>query len=315
MSVDDDLAELNRLAGETLKRSKSLVQIATKRDPRRLELPVSIQRESANRKLAPQRRVLANNGRIRNEPVGPFVVSTYVSIAATCPTTCPFRSGGCYAIAGSAHLNGHALDRAAKGWPADEVSMAEARAIDALWREGVPQDGAAGGRDLRLHVAGEVSSARGAQAIGEAVDRYVARGGGRAWTFTHRWREITRARWGRKLSVLASCETVADVELALERGYVPAVTVDRYPNGPRAFVFGAVRAVPCPAEVSGGKTTCSKCRLCLDDGALRRKGLAIAFAVHGSDAAEAAEKAASAQAPRHEHAADDGEPDSDGDER
>lgn len=275
-----EVAELDARADELLKRSRELVDDATRKGPRRLEVPVSIQRASANRKLAPQQQVLARNGRIRNEPVGPFVVSTYVSIVATCPDTCPFRSGGCYAIAGTLHLNGRALDRAAKGWPADEVTLAEARAIDALWSDGVPQDGARGGRDMRLHVAGEVSGPKGARALADAAERWRARRGGAIWTYTHRWRQVRRAAWG-SVSVLASCETGADVAEAREAGYAAAVVVPAYPDGPRRFSFEGHTAIPCPAEA--GRMTCSQCRLCMDDRKLFARGLVIAFAAHGAD--------------------------------
>lgn len=125
----------------------------------------SIQPGSANRKIAPQREDRANNGRRRLVPVGPFVTTTYVSIKATCPSSCPFRSGACYALAGMAHLNGNMLDAAAGDDP-DAVIAAEVDLIDGLFVRGVPQDGPkGGGRPLRLHVAGDVTSAAAARAL------------------------------------------------------------------------------------------------------------------------------------------------------
>lgn len=283
-----ELRAIEQRATELLARSAALVVAATAptrvvRETVRHRLAVSIQVASANSKLSPVREEIANSGRTRYVPTGPFVTSSYVSIAATCPGSCPFRSGGCYAIAGASHLTMHKLDAAAKGMTALAVTQAEAHAIDATFVRGVPQDGARGGRDLRLHVGGEVSCAEGAAALADAADRWRARGGGATWTFTHRWAEIPRARWG-SISVLASVQTPDEAEAARAAGYVPAITVQRF-TGRRVFELRpGLRVIPCPSEASEGRITCSRCRLCLDDGALRRRGLAIAFALHGQDA-------------------------------
>lgn len=290
--LDRRVTELLARAGEIddlLARSEELVALATA--PMTVQTKrvrdrnmVSVQLASANSKLSPVREEIANSGRTRFVPTGPFVTSTYVSIAATCPSSCPFKSGGCYAIAGASHLTMRKLDESARGWSALSVSLAEARELDATFVRGVPQDGARGGRDLRLHVGGEVSCTEGAAALGASCARWRQRGGGAAWTFTHRWDAIPRAAWGDAISVLASVQSPAELEAANAAGYVGAITVDRFP-GKRVFELApGLRAIPCPSEASGGKVTCVQCRLCLDDAALRRRGLAIAFAVHGADA-------------------------------
>ena len=283
--VEADLDEVVRRAGEVEAASRLLLD-DVRSSFRGSSSPVSVQERSANSKLAPQRVEVARSGRKRFVPTGPFVVSTYVSIAATCPDSCAFKSGGCYAQAGASHLTMRGLDRAALGLVALDVTLAEAAAIDRLWVRGVPQDGADGGRDLRLHVGGEVSCAEGARALAAAVTRYQARGGGRCWTYTHRWRSIPREAWG-PISVLASCERLADAEAARARGYAVAIVVPRYPDGPATWPYAGGRALPCPAEASDG-ATCSSCRACMDDRRLRERGLVIAFAVHGRDDEDAA---------------------------
>jgi len=245
--------------------------------------PVAIQRASSNRKLAPQQQLKFPGGWRRNVPLGPFVTTTYVSIAATCPDSCSFKNNGCYVQAGATAKHGRALDSAAFGWSALDVIREEAEQIDALYPNGVPQDGARGGRDLRLHVGGDVSCAAGAEMLGEAARRWRARGGGRAWTYTHRWRDIPSHAWGPLLSVLASCDSLADVRDAWAAGYAPAVIVPEYPRGHRTFPVGRLTAVPCPVE-AGSQLTCATCRLCMDDLALRSRRLVIAFAEHGPGA-------------------------------
>lgn len=277
--IDQVIAELDKLVG----RSEKLADEAVASKPRRVRLPVSVQPKSSNRKLAPQRTEIAKSGRKRFVPVGPYVTSTYVSISATCPDSCVYKDNGCYAQAGATHLTMGPLDRAAAtGWDPDEVTEAEARAIDQVGKTGIPRDGAAGGRDLRLHVGGEVSSERGAWMLAQAAKRWRLRGGGDVWTFTARWREIPRPAWG-EISVLASCQTEADVVLAVELGYVPAITVEDFKG---RLDVGGLRLLPCPWEANG-KLTCAECRACLDDMQLLRDGRGIAFRLHGSQAEKA----------------------------
>ena len=221
---------------------------------------------------------------------GPAVAATYLSIRKTCPASCPFRAAGCYADAGFTRVLGKRLDVAAEGASALDVVRAEVELIDGAWshwRRGVPQDGARGGRDLRLHVAGETPSVSAARALAGAAQRWRLRGGGAVWTYTHHWADIPRSAFG-VISVLASVETPAQAAVAIALGYVPSLVVPRFPAGSKSFRVQGWRAIPCPAEVSPGRVTCAICRLCLDDGALRRRELMIAFALHGNAAGRAA---------------------------
>lgn len=286
MVIDrSDIARIEAEADVLLAMSEDLLS-ATRSSFRNSSSPVGVQSKSANSKLAKQRVEIARSGRKRYVPVGPFVSSTYVSIEATCPDSCAFKERGCYAKAGAKHLTMAGLDRAALGLTALEVTLAEAAAIDAMMPRRVAQDGARGGRDLRLHVGGEVSCTAGARALAGAAERWRSRGGGAVWTFTHRWKTIPRSAWG-PISVLASCETLHDVVLARSKGYAVAVVVPSFPAGPRAFSFAGQRTIPCAAEASsappGERPTCSTCRLCLDDQALMARDLMIGFAAHGGD--------------------------------
>lgn len=242
----------------------------------------SIQKKSANPKLSPTRAETARSGRTRFVPTGPFVASTYASIRATCPASCPFKDRGCYAQAGSTHLTMGRLDRASSGKTGLQVTAAEADALEALWPRGVPQDGAAGGRDLRLHVGGETSCEAGAQRLARAVTALQERRLGAAWTYTHRWRTIPREAFG-PISVLASVERLHEIELAAERGYAAAITVPAFADAGLIPTGGGFAAIPCPFEAGANAVTCAQCRLCLDDRALLSRRRAIAFAVHGKD--------------------------------
>lgn len=280
--LDLQWADFHARIDDLLERSDALVEESRKSRGGKWQ-PFSIQLKSSNRKLAPQRVEYAKDGRTRFVPIGPMVASTYASISATCPRSCPFKNCGCYAQAGANHLTMGRLDRAGRALSGLVVTRAEAAALKALWQRGVPQDGRAGGRDLRLHVGGESSCTRGTRALADAVETLRGRGLGQAWSFTHRWKTIPRDAWG-PIHVLASVQTSAEVVAAARRGYAPALTVSRF-RGPEPIRVGGVRIIPCPYEASPKKPTCSQCRLCLRD--LRSTGEGIMFSVHGADAAQA----------------------------
>lgn len=295
--------DLDVLAGDVLRRSEALLADATKtgeqhgRWTSRTEWPVSVQPASSNRKLAPQRRVQVGN-RVRNEPFAPYCSSTYVSISATCPDSCTFKGAGCYAIAGMAVQR---LDRGAKrtGMNGTQVADVEAEAIDQMFVRGVPQDGARGGRDLRLHVSGDAASATAARLLVGAARRWRERGGGLVFTFTHQWRTIPRSAWG-PISVLASCETPEQVEEARAQGYSPAITVEQHESD-RPIEVAGTRIIPCPNQTRG--RTCVECRLCLDADKLFERRAGIAFQIHGNGR-DAAIVALDALGPRQQRTKD-----------
>ena len=256
--------------------------------------PFSIRAASANRKLAPVRSETARSGRTRFVPIGPFVASTFASIRGTCPDSCPFLDGGCFVQAGASHLTMGRLDRAARGMTALQVTRAEATGLRRLWVRGVPQDGARGGRDLRIHVGGDVSCTRGARELADAVDGLRARGLGDAWTYTHRWRTIDKRAWG-PIAALASVETPDEARQASRQGYAPALTVETFRDGHQSWrIGGGLTVVPCPFEAHPRQPTCVECRLCLDPQLADRK-VAIAFATHGEGRVVAADRIRSKQ--------------------
>ena len=146
------------------------------------------------------------------------VACTYVS-TVTCPETCRFKRSGCYAVAGFTKLLMNRLDAAAVGLSAEDIILQEIRRIDDAFGGGrVPQDGARGGRDLRLHVGGDVGSVASARMLAMAARRWRLRGGGTVWVTTHLWRVIPRRAWGEAISVLASVETPGEIGQARRRG-------------------------------------------------------------------------------------------------
>lgn len=256
---------------------------------------VAFHRKSANRKLAPIERVPYDHAfyKYRPTPRAPFCCATFVSIEATCSESCLFKRtpdgkrGGCYIDADQFMRRAMGLlDAGADGRTGAEVIAEETRVIDAIYKHrGVPRDGWRGqGRDLRLHVGGDVPDAKSARLLAGAAERWKARGGGSVWTYTHAWNEVHRRAFG-GISVLASIESAAQVRPTRRRGYAPALVVPHFPNGKRPFVVAGTRFIPCPAETLG--KTCVECRLCLGGLDLHAKKLGVAFQLHGNDAKHA----------------------------
>lgn len=236
---------------------------------------------SCSAKLSPVA-LVETGGKRRPIPQGPFCSSTYVSIRSTCPNSCSFKDNGCYAQVGSSRRIMQKLDEASE-W-GGSVMENESELIHGAFGGGrVPQDGARGGRDLRLHVGGDAYSPLSAPMLSGAADSWRRRGGGAVWTYTHRWRDIPRSAWG-EISVWASCETLDDAVVAMWRGYRAAMVVDSFASHRRyPAERGRVSILPCPFETRG--VTCVKCRLCLD--APIQPGVVIGFRAHGEGVVKA----------------------------
>lgn len=237
----------------------------------------SLTEKTGNRKLAGSSTVAGSRG--RPSKTGPFVATTNTAIAVTCSSACPLKGAGCYVQEGLTQWRATARDRAAAGHEPEDVIAEEVRLIDAAFRSGpIPQDGARGGRDLRLHEGGDVGSLAGALMLATSAQRWRDRGGGGVWTYTHLWRDIPRTAWG-SISVLASVETAQDIELAHAAGYPAAIVVETFPSDIAFSLPGSsARIIPCPAETRG--VTCATCRLCIERDLLGMNA-AIAFEAHG----------------------------------
>lgn len=243
------------------------------------KLPVRLSLASCNRKLSPVTYSMRNGRMYSLRAVEPKLVTTTISIDKTCPP-CPFKNNGCLTQEGYTRVTMNTLDEAAQGWTPRQILALEAAAIDSLWPKGVPQDGRLGGRDLRLHIGGDAPETVNARWLAWAAQRWLDRGGGSVWTYTHSWPWIRRVAWG-PIAALASIEHPAEVDHARGAGYVPAITLQRFPSE-RAFRLPGSDTtwIPCPAETRG--TTCVECRLCLDrEVYMHRENKGIAFAAHG----------------------------------
>lgn len=220
----------------------------------------------------------SNNHKIQSRDGGK-VAATYASIEGSCPRTCElYKDKSCYA------MNGHVLFTLrrfadAKGVRPEQVAREEAGAIDGAFKGGrVPQDGARGGRDLRLHVSGDARTPGAARLLAGAVARWFARGGGSVWAYTHAHKSVPREAWG-PTSVLASVDRLEDVPAARAQGYAPARYVAEFPSE-KAWEEGGTKWIPCPAQ--SREVGCADCRLCFNADALFKRNAGIAFSAHGA---------------------------------
>lgn len=207
-----------------------------------------------------------------NRKTGP-VAATYAA-QGSCPVTCPLRGAGCYAEDGNAAIITRGINTASVGMTPDEIATAEADAIDGLTSRG----------DLRLHVVGDCRTNHGAATVATAVGRYLdrARCDAEAWTYTHAFLTVERANWG-PVSVLASCHSFHEAEIAMAHGYAACVIVDRFTTESwwtEDTPAGRIKVVACPYQTKG--VQCIKCRLCMDADRLLESRNVIAFEAHGN---------------------------------
>ncbi len=205
--------------------------------------------------------------------------ATYAT-QSTCPDTCPLMSNGCYAeksFAGitTRRLNGTGETRL------DLLAQLEADAIDSL----------SGKLDLRVHVVGDCKTDKSAKLVSMAMLRHTAKFAKRAWTYTHAWREVLATSWN-GVNVLASCDTLKDVNTAAELGWATALVARK---GTALFeslkqlkrsttmidLDGIKRTlIPCPNQVSDKKPSCIECGLCMRAEFLKATNSTIVFLEH-----------------------------------
>lgn len=200
----------------------------------------------------------------------------------TCPSSCPLKDGDCYAEHGRPGMHTRRLNKA-KFHGDVATAKEEARAIDNL----------TGRRDLRVHVVGDCKTDAAASIVSAAMTRHEAKHGRSAWTYTHAWKpskdNVAPESWG-QTNVLASCDTVVELEEAKSLGWATATVARKGTplfeslTGGRAITVDGHKLIPCPNETAAYRkakpVTCIECRLCFDAPRLKRMDATIAFLEH-----------------------------------
>ncbi len=220
------------------------------------------------------------------------VATTYASIEASCPSSCGLRGNGCYGQQGHVGMVNARLSRGVTAPDSLRAALDESSAIRAgiaSFRGGVvPQDGAKGGRDLRLHTLGDCATIEAAEILGAACREWMEAGGSKPWTYTHAWRDVPRVAWGEHVSVFASVDKAEDAREARALGYAIAYVTDKFQDT-RAYhdLAFAYRSIPCPAQTRED-IGCADCRLCMDDQGMAARQHAVVFEAHGRQAKKVA---------------------------
>jgi len=197
-------------------------------------------------------------------------VSTTWASQASCPKSCPFRNAGCYAEHGRPSFTTRRLNQSVEDDPV-AIARAEADAIRGL----------SGKRPLRLHVVGDCPTPEAARIVAEAAAEYASRHGQPVWTYTHAHHEVEREDWGDTVSVLASCQSVAEAEDAYERGWTPAIVVPEFESEHAYPISDKLVGIPCPHQ-TGKVDSCKSCGLCTHDRKMHAQRRAILFRAHGA---------------------------------
>lgn len=205
------------------------------------------------------------------------VSATYVTQSA-CPKDCKFYGNGCYAESG--HMAFVTRRLAESDDSPETISRQEADAIRAL----------TGKLPLRVHVVGDCATDVAASTVAAAMVDHTAKAGQPAWTYTHAWRDVSRASWG-PVAIQASCETADDEVNARARGYGTVRVVESFPTTKRYAMDDGSQILPCPQQ-TGKAADCASCGLCLNPALIesrRVSGVSIGFAAHGVNRRKAIE--------------------------
>lgn len=201
--------------------------------------------------------------------------AVYTSIQSTCPSSCALKDKGCYASLSFVGITSRRLDKEAVNLSPLQVARAEAACIDNSYSGGkIPK-----GTILRLHVSGDSRTIKGSRLIDKAIGRWMKRGGNIAYSYTHAWRSVPRSTW-KFAAVLASVDSIDDVEAAREKGYAPAIVIAEHHGDKAHLIEGSdTKWIPCPNQTRD--VTCEKCKLCFNPDRLFHSNMGIAFAAHG----------------------------------
>lgn len=200
---------------------------------------------------------------------------TYVSLS-TCSSNCPFKNNGCYAELSFTAIHVNKLNQEAKNLPLVQIARQEAYAIDHCYNGGsIPNN-----TDLRLRVSGDCRTITGTKLINNACGRWKDRGGRNIFSYTHCWDIILREQWN-NVSMLASIDSIDQVEFAKQNGYAPALVVSEHKDTKAYYINGSdVKWVPCPAQTKEN-ISCSTCRLCMKADWIFENNMGITFKAHG----------------------------------
>lgn len=205
-----------------------------------------------------------------NVKTGPIPVS--VTGADSCPPSCPFSGGGCYAKGGPLAIHWRKVTQGDRGLPwSDFVAQISGLPLGQLWRHNAAGD---------LLGAGESIDP---VALGELVQ---ANQGKRGFTYTHKTNDKTNHQWIKAandwgFTVNLSANDLDHADQLFDLGSGPVVTVLPIDAPIKQLTPNGRTVVTCPATYRDN-VSCATCKLC----AISDRSTIVGFPAHGQSKAK-----------------------------
>ena len=201
-----------------------------------------------------------------NVKTGPIPVS--ITGSDSCPPSCPFSGGGCYAKGGPLAIHWRKVTQGDRGMPwADFCKSISSLPNGQLWRHNAAGD---------LIGAGESIDP---VALGELV---AANQGKRGFTYTHKTNDPANFQWIKAanqwgFTVNLSANDLQHADQLAQIGAGPVVTVLPIDAPPKQLTPQGRTVVTCPATYRDN-VSCDTCKLC----AVADRTTIVGFPAHGN---------------------------------
>lgn len=201
-----------------------------------------------------------------NVKTGPIPVS--ITGADSCPPSCPFSGGGCYAKGGPLAIHWRKVSQWDRGMPwADFCESISTLPDGQLWRHNAAGD---------LIGAGESIDP---VALGQLV---AANQGKRGFTYTHKTNHADNFKWIKAantwgFTVNMSANSLDHADQLADIGAGPVVTVLPIDAPPKQLTPKGRTVITCPATYKED-ISCATCKLC----AVSDRSTIIGFPAHGN---------------------------------
>ena len=201
-----------------------------------------------------------------NVKTGPIPVS--ITGADSCPDSCPFSGGGCYAKGGPLAIHWRKVSTGERGLPwGDFLNAIKSLSAGQLWRHNAAGD---------LLGAGESIDP---VALGELV---AANHGKRGFTYTHKTNHADNFQWIRAannwgFTVNLSANDLTHADSLVDKNAGPVVTVLPIDGPTKQTTPKGRTVITCPATYREN-VNCETCKLC----AVSDRQTIIGFPAHGN---------------------------------
>ena len=217
--------------------------------------------------------------RSANVKVGKIPVTT--SEESSCPTTCPFYGGGCYAKTGPQSWHWKKVSQGLRGGSWDDLAkfVSELNAGQ-LWRHNVSGD-------LPYNTAPDGQELINLAMLKQLVDANKA-SGAKGYTYSHHklnTHNLEALKYANKngFTINASCESLAQADDAINRG-LPAVCVVNSDKDTPTHTPAGRKVTICPAQLHEN-VQWANCKLC----SYSNRSQVVAFLSHGNRSRKANE--------------------------